>query len=330
MVGTSARLLRLLSLLQSRRHWAGQELGERLEVDVRTVRRDVDKLRDLGYPIEASSGLGGGYQLGAGSTMPPVLLDDDEAVAVAVALRAAAGSVAGLEATAIGLLAKLDQILPPRLRRRASALLSVTVTLPGGAAAPPVDRLTAIASACRDRQRLTLRYRDRGGRDSARTIEPLRVVHTGRVWYLVAWDLRRADWRTFRVDRIVALDDVGPGFTPRDLPEDVATFVARSISQRPYRHQLRVRLDGAIDDLATRVPSWCGVLEADDDAHCVLTTGADTVEALAVQLLLAGAPFEVLDPPALVPALREVADRLSRGVSRPRRARRRPARGHAR
>jgi len=191
MLKTSARLLRLLSVLQSRRHWSGSELSERVGVDARTIRRDIDRLRELGYAVEASPGLGGGYQLKPGSSLPPVLLDDDEAVAVAVAVRAA-GSVGKMEETAVGLLAKLDQLLPARLRKRASALHSITVSLASSQAVPSIEVLTRIATACRDHLKLRLNYRDRGGNATARTVEPLRLAHTGHLWYLVAWDAQRA------------------------------------------------------------------------------------------------------------------------------------------
>jgi predicted DNA-binding transcriptional regulator YafY len=201
-MATSARLLRLLALLQSRRHWPSRELSERLGVNARTVRRDVDRLRELGYPIHASSGLGGGYAMGPGSTMPPMLLEDDEAVAVAVALRAAAGSIAHMDEAAIGVLAKIDQVMPARLRKRASGLHSITISLPGASNAPAADVLMRIAGACRDQKKLTIHYKDRRDQASARQIEPHRLAHTGRLWYLVAWDAERQDWRTFRVDRM--------------------------------------------------------------------------------------------------------------------------------
>src|SRR5262245_8758169 len=198
MLETSARLLRLLSLLQARRYWSGKELGERLEIDIRTVRRDVDRLRDLGYTVHASAGVGGGYRFGAGASMPPLLLDDDEAVAMTVALRSIAGGVSRLEDTAMRVLVKLDQILPPRLRPRLSALHAVTVSIAGPADPLDPEVLTSVAVACRDNERLQFRYCDRLGKTTSRNVEPLRLAHTGRRWYLVAWDNGRTDWRTFR------------------------------------------------------------------------------------------------------------------------------------
>jgi len=314
MLKTSTRVLHLLSLLQSRRHWSGRDISERLGVDARTVRRDVDRLRELGYPVHASSGLGGGYQLGAGSSLPPMLLDDDEAVAVAVALRAAAGSVGKMEETTVGLLAKLDQMLPSRLRKRASALYSVTLTLADAEAAPDVEVLTQTAMACRDHLALTLNYRDRQGRATDRTVHPLRLVHTGLRWYLVAWDLQRHDWRTFRVDRIERAPRVGAPFPPRAFPEDIAVYVARSITQAPFRYRMRLKLQGSAHALAPQIPKWCGMLEAIDDKTCILNMGADSMEGLAAQMLLIGVEFEILDSAELMPELRKIAKRLQQAV----------------
>ncbi len=310
MLQSSSRLLRLLSLLQSRRQWSGRDLSERLEIDARTVRRDVEKLRELGYPVRASSGLGGGYQLGAGSSMPPVLLTDDEAVAVAFALRTAAGSVGKMEETAIGLLAKLDQVLPARLRKRASALHAVTISLASAQAVPPVEVLSRVASACRDHMKLKLAYMDRDGKRSSRTLEPLRLAHTGSRWYLVAWDVQREDWRTFRVDRIERLISAGPQFVPRKFPEDIAAYVQRSIRNVSYRYRMRLRIKGTLEALQKQVPRWCGVLEAAEDGWCTLSTGADSIEMLAALLVMTAADFEILDSHELVPELRRVVERL--------------------
>jgi predicted DNA-binding transcriptional regulator YafY len=219
MLETSARLLRLLSLLQARRDWTGPELAARLGVSPRTLRRDMDKLRGLGYPVDATPGTAGGYRLGAGAMLPPLLLDDEEAVAVAIGLRTAAGgTITGIEEASVRALAKLEQVLPPRLRHRVSALHSVTVPLPG--AGPPVDPavLTVIATAARDRLRIGFRYTSHDGTQGGRAAEPHQLVHTGRRWYLLAWDLARGDWRTFRADRITSPQITGPRFTPRDPP----------------------------------------------------------------------------------------------------------------
>jgi predicted DNA-binding transcriptional regulator YafY len=314
MLKTSARLLRLLSVLQSRQHWPGGELSERVGVDARTIRRDIGRLRELGYAVAATPGLGGGYQLRPGSLLPPVLLDDDEAVAVAVAIRAAAGSVGKMDEAASGLLAKLDQLLPARLRKRASALHSVTVSLASSHPLPSIEMLTRIATACRDRLKLRLNYCDRGGNATTRTVEPLRLAHTGHLWYLVAWDAQRADWRTFRMDRIQRLVSSGPHFVPREFPGDVAQFVARSMRQVAYRYRVRLKLEGAAAELVKRIPSWCGVLQALDDEHCTLTTGADSIGVLAAQLVMLGTDFEILGSPELAPELRRIAARLDRAT----------------
>ncbi|RCV50191.1 helix-turn-helix transcriptional regulator, partial [Marinitenerispora sediminis] len=192
MLETSARLLRLLSLLQTHRDWTGAELADRLGITTRTVRRDVEKLRTLGYPVHAAPGVAGGYRLGAGAALPPLLLDDDEAVAVAVGLRTAAGgTVAGIEESSVRALAKLEQVLPSRLRHRVTTLHAVTVAVPDSGAAVAPDVLTAIAAACRAHERLRFDYRDHAGQPSVRDVEPHRLVHTGRRWYLVAWDTDR-------------------------------------------------------------------------------------------------------------------------------------------
>jgi len=315
MLQTSTRLLRLLSLLQSRRHWSGKDLRERLEVDARTVRRDVDRLRELGYPIRASSGLGGGYELAAGSSMPPMLLNDDEAVAVAVALRAAAGSVGKMEDTALALLAKIDQILPARLRKRASALHAVTLSIRSSwVAAPPIDVLTQVASACRDNEKLQISYRGRDGEATSRTVEPLRLAHAGHRWYLVAWDLLRRAWRTFRVDRIERVQTTGTRFIPRDPPEDAATYVQRAIAFTPYEHRIRVRLQGPVHALAERIPTWLGVLEALDESSCALSIGADSIEGLLAHLVLVNMDFEIIEGHALVPDLRRAVNRIDHSL----------------
>ncbi len=257
---TSARLLKLLSLLQTRRDWPGEELAGRLEVSCRTIRRDVERLRELGYPVDALTGPSGGYRLEAGTAMPPLLLDDDEAVAIAVGLRTAAGAaVTGIEETSIRALVKLEQVLPNHLRRRVNALGSVTDTM--ATTGPTVDPacLTAIAGACRDGQRLRFLYRARDAAESRREVEPHRLVMLGRRWYLVAWDTRRSDWRTFRVDRISEPASTGVRFEARGLPGgDATAYVRRSISGAVYRYQARVTLAGAGERAGAPAPAAAG------------------------------------------------------------------------
>ena len=202
---TTSRVLQLLGLLQSRRVWTGEELAERLGVTTRSVRRDVERLRDLGYPVYASKGHGGGYQLGAGAALPPLLLDPDEAVAMAVCLRlAAGGSVAGVGESALRALSKLDQVMPSRLRSQVSAVHDATVTLTWSSSDSPVepDVLMTLARACRDREHVSAAYVDRAGSVTERRLEPYQLVTTGKRWYLLAFDRDRQDWRSLRLDRM--------------------------------------------------------------------------------------------------------------------------------
>ncbi len=311
---TSARLLKLLSLLQARRDWTGSDLAIRLGVSERTVRRDVDRLRELGYPVDASRGTDGGYRLGTGASMPPLLLDDDEAVAIAVGLRTAARSpIAGIEETSVRALVKLESVLPSRLRRRVSALADYTVPIPPDTPGPQVEPsvLTTLASACRDQERLRFDYESHTGDATVRTVEPHRLASWGRRWYLVAWDVDRDDWRTFRVDRISPRTPTGPRFSPRELPEggDVAAFVARGVSSAAYRFQARVTVLAPAAEVAARINPAIGIVEAIDDQSCVLATGADSVTTVAVYLGLLNFDFEVSEPPELVAWIRTLADR---------------------
>ncbi|MEV1000464.1 WYL domain-containing protein [Nonomuraea sp. NPDC050202] len=320
MLETSARLLRLLSLLQSRMDWTGAELADRLGVGLRTVRRDIERLRELGYPVDATPGVAGGYRLGVGAALPPLLLDDEEAVAVAISLRTAAtGSVAGLGEGSLRALAKLQQLLPSRLRHRVSAFQAATVPLAGaGTPAVNADLLTALAAACRDQRRLRLRYQGGDG-VSEREVEPNRLVHTPRRWYLLAWDVGKGDWRTFRVDRVEGpLGLPGARFTPRPLPEeakgDAAAYVSRAITSAPYRYQARILFHAPLESVAPRTSPGAGRLEAVDERTCLFLAGSNSLDELAVHVAVKGFDFEVLDPPELVPYLREVADRLGRAA----------------
>jgi len=265
MLETSARLLRLLSLLQARRDWTSAELATRLGVTTRTIRNDVDRLRGLGYPVDARPGVAGGYRLGAGGALPPLLLDDEEAVAVVIGLRTAAnGSIAGIEETSVRALAKLQQVLPSRLRRKVSAFQSYALPVPSGGPQADPDVLTVIASACRDHERLRFDYQAHSGAASRRSVEPYRLVNDRRCWYLVAWDVDRDAWRTFRVDRIEPRTPSGPRFTPRALPPDpeIAAQMARGVAEATWRYRARVnrvrargvRAGAAADPRDGRVP----------------------------------------------------------------------------
>lgn len=311
MLSTSARLLRLASLLQSRRHWPGSALADQLGVDARTVRRDVDRLRELGYPVEASSGIGGGYALGRGAELPPLVLDDEEAVTLAIALRTASASIAGIESTSLQLLGKLDQLMPTRLRRRATALHAVTLSLRTGPPLVDAGLLAELATACRDSRGLSFAYRNHPGEPSRRAVEPLRLANYGRRWYLIAWDPARGDWRSFRVDRIEGAPTVGAGFVPRPLPPDVAARLERGIAYAPFACRVTLRLRGDVETLSTRIPVWCGILEPEGDGSCLLRVGADSPEALLAQVLMIGQPVELVEGQALVPALQAALARMS-------------------
>jgi len=314
---TSARLLRLLSLFQAQRYWSGADLSHRLEVTGRTLRRDVDRLRSLGYPVHSTSGTAGGYQLGAGATIPPLLLDDEEAVAVALGLRtSASGSVSGIEEASVRALLKLEQVLPPRLRHRVAALHSYIVPL--GTRGPTVDAelLSVIAAACRDHEGIRFSYHNRSGAPSVRVVEPHRLVHTGYRWYLAAWDTGRKDWRTFRIDRIEGKLKTSTRFRPRTPPEgDFATFVSKSLAQAPYPYRARVTLRAPLATIAQRIPPSAGVLEAVDEYSCMLDTGSHSLEGITIHLSLLGIDFQVHEPPELIDYIRRLADRLRQATA---------------
>lgn len=316
MLETSARLLRLLSLFQAQRYWSGAELAERLEVTARTLRRDVDKLRSLGYPVNSTAGTAGGYQLGAGATVPPLLLDDEEAVAVAVGLRtAASGTVTGIAEASVRALAKVQQVLPARLQRRVTALTSFIEPLAYTGPVVDAEVLSLIAGACRDCEKLRFRYRARDGAGSQREVEPHRLVHTGRRWYLAAWDTDRNNWRTFRVDRIEQQPVTGLRFTPRAAPDgDFAAYVSRSVSTAGYDYQAVILFHASLEKAAERIPAAAGKLEAVDEHTCLLRTGATSLEMLSMYLAWTGFEFEVREPPELIERMRAVADRFRRAT----------------
>jgi predicted DNA-binding transcriptional regulator YafY len=313
---TSSRLLELLSLLQGRSDWPGGELADRLEVSGRTIRRDVERLRELGYPVESLRGPTGGYRLRAGTAMPPLLLDDDEAIAIAVGLRTAArASVAGIEETAVRALVKLEQVLPAHLRRRVGALGSATTTLP--VSGPTVDpqHLTVIATACRDSECLRFAYRSRDLTESRRLVEPHSLVNLGRRWYLVAWDRQREDWRSFRVDRLTKPASSGVRFVPRRLPaRNAAAYVERSITARPNRFEAVVTLHAPAEEITRRVPAHWGAIEPIDARTCEYRTGDEDLGWLAMRIAMLGVDFEVREPPELVEHMRAMASRLGRAT----------------
>ncbi|MEU6501946.1 transcriptional regulator [Streptomyces californicus] len=348
MTDTPARLLKLLSLLQTPREWPGGELADRLDVSPRTIRRDIDRLRDLGYPVEASRGSVGGYRLVAGAAMPPLLLDDEEAVAIAVGLRAGAGhAIEGVDEASVRALAKLEQVLPSRLRHRVSALQNATVALTRGDGSTIDPRtLTTLASAVTGRERLRFAYLSGDGTPSKRLVEPCRLVSAGQRWYLVAYDLGREDWRTFRVDRVGEPYATGARFAPRPLPVegppvapaagpdgardgsgggsgkahgsgggDAAVFLARSMRRMQPELWLDVRFSAPAEFVAARLPAHLGAPEPDGEGGCRLRSSCtDSLEWVALRLALVDCEFSAQGPPQLVEYLADLGSRLTRAA----------------
>ncbi|MFL6141541.1 MAG: helix-turn-helix transcriptional regulator [Labedaea sp.] len=319
MANTSTRTLRLLSLLQNHRYWPGTDLAERLGVSVRTLRRDIDRLRELGYPVEAQRGVDGGYQLAAGAVLPPLQVDDDEAVALAVGLQAAAqGQVEGIAEAGVRVLAKLVQVMPARLRRRVEALRAMTVPASwGGTGQAAVDpgALTTIALAGRDSERLRFSYTATGGEHTARHVEPHRLVWLGRRWYLVAYDLTRHDWRTFRVDRLSAPSPTGARFRPRELPgADAAAFIRASMGNLPHPYRTEVVVDAPAAIVRDRIGRWWTVEDIDAD-HCRIHMTTDSLDWPAMALGVLDADFHVVHPPELLDKIHNWGDRFTRARS---------------
>jgi predicted DNA-binding transcriptional regulator YafY len=311
MAEPAARLLRLLGLLQRRSTWSASDLAERLEVDTRTVRRDVDRLRSLGYQVLGTPGVGGGYHLGGGTDVPPLLFEDDEAMAVAVVLGVSAGAaVPGIERGALTALAKLDRLLPPRLRAQLTALRATTVSLASPTEAVSTEDLVRLAQACDNHQRATFSYVAHDERHSERRVEPHRLVATDRRWYLVAFDLDRNDWRTFRVDRASGVVVTGHTFEPRPL-DDPGRMVAEAISTTGYAHQAVVRVDAPTEQVARLIAPYVAVT-APDGVHTRVELGVDDFDWLAGYLIGLGLDFEVIEPVELRQHLRALGERLRR------------------
>ncbi|MFC8042586.1 helix-turn-helix transcriptional regulator [Nocardia sp. NPDC057353] len=314
MANTSTRTLRLLSLLQTHRYWPGGELADRLGISPRTLRRDVERLRELGYPVQANRGVDGGYQLAPGAVLPPLMIDDEEAVALVIGLQTAAhGGVAGVAEPSIRALAKVIQVLPPRLRKRVDALRAMTVpaTWDTTAAGPDPAVLTALAAACRDTERLRFGYTAADGRSADRHTEPHRLVSLGRRWYLVAYDLHRHDWRSFRVDRLTGPRGDGSRFRPRELPAaDAAAFVRTAVEQVPRPYRIEVIAQTSAEQVRARIGRWCTAEEIDANS-CRVRMTADSLEWPIMGLGVLEADFEVVDPPELRDRLRTLAARFA-------------------
>lgn len=315
MADTTARVLQLLSLLQARRVWAGAELMDRLDVSERTLRRDVDRLRQLGYTVRATTGPTGGYQLDAGVDIPPLLLDEDEAIAIALGLRTAAGgTIRGIEDTSVRALAKLEQILPPRLRRQVETMQTAVVPVIRPWVTVDVDVLATVAHACRDSERLRFRYTARDGESTERNVEPHQLVAISSRWYLLCYDRDRDDWRSFRVDRMSELWQTRSRFTPRPIPGgDAAEFVQESFRSMPTRYQVVATVHAPAADAEARLHH--GTVEPVSPERCTVRTEGDQLEWLAFQLLWMGFDFTVEEPPELAEYLGDLSMRLVRSVS---------------
>ena len=317
---TSSRTLRLLSLLQNRRYWSGTELADRLEVSDRTLRRDIDRLRQLGYPVEAQRGVDGGYQLAVGASLPPLVLDDEEAVAIGVGLQTGiqGGTVIGIEESSVRALTKVVQVMPTRLRRRIDALAAMTDPASWDDDSPRVDAglLTSIAQTCRDSERLEFTYSARDGERTERLVNPHRLVLLGRRWYLVAWDISRADWRSFRLDRLTELHATGAHFPPRELPTgNAADFVRSGIDTLSTSHHVEAVMHAPAPVGRSRIGRWGTVVEIDDQ-RCRLHMEADSLAWPMMALGSTGEEFEIVGPPEMLEYTRAWVDRFSRAVER--------------
>ncbi|MEV8423357.1 helix-turn-helix transcriptional regulator [Streptomyces niveus] len=310
--GTTERVLTLLGLLQGRRQWSGPELAERLGVTSRTVRRDVERLRALGYPVLAGQGVGGGYQLGPGQVLPPLLLDDEEAIATTVALLAGGGtSDATLRA-----LTKLDQVLPARLRHEVRALSGSVAFFGAGRLAVDPDVLMTLARACRDEVETGFDYPAGSGVRRRRT-EPYRLVASDRRWYLLAYDLDRDDWRTFRVDRMTEVAARTWRFRPREAP-DAAAYVQEGVASRVYPHRPRFLLHAPAETVRRQIPASAGVVQPRGEDRCELLSGGNSLDFVLMHVVLLGHDFEVLDPPELADRAHALAERLRSAATGPR------------
>ncbi len=314
MAETTARILKLLSLLQARRVWTGGELMVRLSVSERTLRRDVERLRDMGYPVGGTPGPFGGYQLEAGADMPPLLLDDEEAVAIAMGLlTAAGGTIQGIEEISLRALSKLETVLPPRLRRRINMLQETVVPMIRAWVKVDSGTLTTLAQACRDLERVRFTYTSRTGEETDRHVEPHQVVSLGSRWYLVAWDRDREDWRTFRLDRIADPRPTKFTFKPRKLPGgNAATFVTESLRSIPMKFRVVATVHAPAEEITAKV--YGGKVEPLGKRRCQVKIDGDQLEWLAFQISSLGVEFQIHEPKELVDYLAQLAGRVTRSI----------------
>jgi predicted DNA-binding transcriptional regulator YafY len=306
---TTERVLRLLALLQRRPSWTAAELAGELGVTDRSVRRDVERLRAVGYPVHATAGVGGGYQLGAGTRLPPLLLDDEEAIATAVSLLAGAGGgVASAGDAALRALTKLDRVLPTRLRHEVRALSGSVESFGGGRTPVDPEVLMTLARACRDEVEAGFDYPS-GSEVRRRRVEPYRLVASDRRWYLLAYDLDRDDWRSFRVDRMTDVSARTWRYRPRAAP-DAATYVQEGVASRVYPHQARFLVHASADTVRAQIPASAAVVRRRGSELCEVLSGAGSLDFVLMHVLLLGHDFEVLDPPELGRRCRALAERL--------------------
>lgn len=313
---TASRLLKLLSLLQTRPHWSGAELAARLGVTDRTLRRDINRLRELEYPVDADPGVGGGYRLGTGGRLPPLLLDDNEAVAIAVGLHVAtASAIAGIEDAAVSALTKLDSVLPGRLREQVASIGAGAVQMPWPSGSQiDTKALVELARACHRSESVRFRYTDNHARETARSVEPLRLVHTSRRWYLVARDQDREAWRTFRADRIANVQPTGRRFVHEDPPDPIA-LVSEGTAYAAYPVKAHVIVAAFPAQVRQHVPPSVGVVEPAEDGRSLLRLAAFDVMPVVEILCMLPYEFEVLEPFELAEQLRDVAERFRRAAA---------------
>ena len=318
MLSASARLIRLLSLFQAQRAWTGAELAARLDITERTLRRDVDRLRTLGYTVDSTSGVAGGYRLGAGNALPPLLLEGEEAVAVALALgNPSAGAGGDIDGASMRALAKLEQLMPPPLRRQLDKVRSSVVPVMRGKSGVRLQAVSSLAEACADRTTLRFGYRDHHDAVSQRIAQPHRVVQAQQRWYLLAWDTEREDWRTFRLDRMVDAEPTGERFTPRRLPQgDVAAYMQQALRVSPFQHRARVVVHAPIAALEPHMAWVGGVPQAIAEDRTRIETGTNSLDALAIWLGCLGHDFEIESPAELVGHIARVAGRLDKAARR--------------
>jgi len=313
---TTARVLKLLSLLQAHRGWTGAELAERLEVSDRTLRRDIERLRELGYPVVATTGPAGGYQLVAGKNMPPLLLDDEEALAIAVGLlTAAGGTVGGIEEASVSALAKLEQVLPPRVRERVNAVQETVTPVIRPWVTVDATTLSVVAQSCRDHERIRFDYRDRYGEMTDRNVEPHQLVVVSQRWYLVGYDRERDDWRTFRIDRMGAPFRTKQSFEPRRIPGgDASTYVLESRAAMPGRYEAVLIVEAPADDVSHRVWAGSGRVESISAGRCRLVLHGDSIEWIAQTILWLDVDFKVDGPPELLEHLASLTERIRKAL----------------